>query len=98
MYTRIDKNVETCLRRFNCAPLGGKNVWALLSPLDQNKEITLAISAMDANAFFHDLAPGADVISGTVSLLAAIEALTHVCFFFDFIILLFFLLVLFYFV
>lgn len=79
MYSRKDEDVETCLRRGNCAPLGGKNIWSLLDPLDKQKELVLVTAALDSNAFFHDLAKGADAgISGAVALLSTIQTLSQV--------------------
>ena len=50
-----------------------------MDPMDKNKEVVMITAAMDSNAFFHDLAKGADAnMSGAIAVLAAIDALTSV--------------------
>ena len=81
MYSRRDKDVATCLRRQNCQPLGGRNVWATLNEIESSSSdrLILATAGIDSSAFFHDQAIGSDAdISGTVALLGAIEALGKV--------------------
>jgi nicastrin len=69
---------ETCLRRGRCDPLGGKSIWSAFGPIDPNKEIILAIAQIDSNAFFHDLAVGADSsMSGAIALLLAAKQLQY---------------------
>lgn len=68
----------TCLRRGRCDPVGGKSIWSAFEPIDPNKEIILAITQLDANAFFHDLAVGADAaVSGTIALMLAAKQLQY---------------------
>ncbi|XP_022743603.1 nicastrin-like isoform X2 [Durio zibethinus] len=75
---------ESCLKEETCLPLGGYSVWSALPPIDrlssnQSKPIILAVASMDAQSFFRDKSLGADSpISGMISLLAAVDALSHV--------------------
>ena len=81
MYTRNTKDVETCLRRQSCAPLGGRNIWATLNSIDSSssEHLIIAAASYDSNAFFHDLALGSDSdISGAVALMGAIQSLATV--------------------
>ncbi|KAL1820444.1 hypothetical protein ACET3Z_015313 [Daucus carota] len=75
---------ESCLEEEACLPLGGYSVWSALPPIDttfstQSKPIILAVTSMDAASFFRDKSLGADSpISGLISLLAAVDALSRV--------------------
>ncbi|XVE90848.1 hypothetical protein DITRI_Ditri20bG0109100 [Diplodiscus trichospermus] len=75
---------ESCLKEETCLPLGGYSVWSALPPINssssnQSKPIILTVASMDAASFFRDKSPGADsLISGMISLLAAVDALSHV--------------------
>ncbi|GKV20286.1 hypothetical protein SLEP1_g30438 [Rubroshorea leprosula] len=75
---------ESCLREEACLPLGGYSVWSSLQPInssasDQSKPIILTVASMDSASFFRDKSLGADSpISGLISLLAAVDALSHV--------------------
>ncbi|XVF41348.1 hypothetical protein PTKIN_Ptkin01aG0272900 [Pterospermum kingtungense] len=75
---------ESCLKEETCLPLGGYSVWSALPPINssssnQTKPIILTVASMDAAAFFRDKSLGADSpISGMISLLAAVDALSHV--------------------
>ncbi|KAG6720577.1 hypothetical protein I3842_03G069200 [Carya illinoinensis] len=75
---------ETCLKEETCLPLGGYSVWSSLPPInvsssDQSKPIILTMASMDSASFFRDKSLGADSpLSGLISLLAAIDALSHV--------------------
>ncbi|PQQ09583.1 nicastrin [Prunus yedoensis var. nudiflora] len=75
---------ESCLKENTCLPLGGYSVWSSLPPInfsssEQSKPIILAVASMDSASFFRDKGPGADSpISGLISLLAAVDALSHV--------------------
>eukprot|EP01114_Cavostelium_apophysatum_P012909 TRINITY_DN3009_c0_g1_i1.p1 TRINITY_DN3009_c0_g1~~TRINITY_DN3009_c0_g1_i1.p1 ORF type:complete len:657 (-),score=92.61 TRINITY_DN3009_c0_g1_i1:31-2001(-) len=77
MYT--SRTSVDCLRRGQCEPLGGKSVWATFGEhVDSSLPIILAQAAYDSNAFFHDIAVGADsAISGTVGVMLAAEALSR---------------------
>ncbi|KAG9135745.1 hypothetical protein Leryth_002452 [Lithospermum erythrorhizon] len=73
---------ESCLREGTCLPLGGYSVLSALPPLNvsssqKSKPIILAITSMDSASFFRDKSLGADSpISGLISLLAAVDALS----------------------
>ncbi|KDP25818.1 hypothetical protein JCGZ_22540 [Jatropha curcas] len=75
---------ESCLREGTCLPLGGYSVWSSLPPINvsssnQSKPIILAASSMDSASFFRDKSLGAESpISGLISLLAAVDSLSHV--------------------
>lgn len=75
---------ESCLKEEACLPLGGYSVWSSLPPInssasDQSKPIILTVASMDAASFFRDKSLGAESpISGMISLLAAVDALSHV--------------------
>ncbi|OMO66813.1 Nicastrin [Corchorus capsularis] len=74
---------ESCLREETCLPLGGYSVWSALPPINssssnQSKPIILTVASMDAASFFRDKSLGAESpISGVISLLAAVDALSH---------------------
>ena len=73
----------TCLAAGSCLPLGGQSVWGALQPrtLTQTPPLpgrpaALLTAALDGVAFFHEHAPAADAaVSGTVALLAAVDAI-----------------------
>ncbi|XP_016685963.1 nicastrin isoform X1 [Gossypium hirsutum] len=75
---------ESCLKEETCLPLGGYSVWSAVPPINnsssnQSKPIILTVASMDAASFFRDKSLGADSpISGLISLLAAVDALSHV--------------------
>jgi nicastrin len=75
---------ESCLKERTCLPLGGYSVWSSLPPInvsspDQSKPVILTVASMDSASFFRDKSLGADSpISGLISLLAAVDALSHV--------------------
>ncbi|KAK2652570.1 hypothetical protein Ddye_012426 [Dipteronia dyeriana] len=75
---------ESCLKEGACLPLGGYSVWSSLPPINisssyQSKPIILALASMDSASFFRDKSLGADSpISGLISLLAAVDALSRV--------------------
>ncbi|GMI90404.1 NCT [Hibiscus trionum] len=75
---------ESCLTEETCLPLGGYSVWSAVPPINnsssnQSKPIILTVASMDAASFFRDKSLGADSpISGVISLLAAVDALSHV--------------------
>ncbi|VFQ99696.1 unnamed protein product [Cuscuta campestris] len=74
---------ESCLREQTCLPLGGYSVWSALPPINMSSEkprpIILAVASMDSASFFRDKSIGADSpISGLISLLAAVDALSRV--------------------
>ena len=76
MYSRNDKDVATCIRRRNCAPLGGRNIWSSFNPIlaSSSQPIIMAAAAYDSNAFFHDLAIGSNAdTSGAIALMGAIQ-------------------------
>ncbi|XP_059623229.1 nicastrin [Cornus florida] len=72
---------ESCLKEETCLPLGGYSVWSALPPINSSasKPIILTVASMDCASFFRDKCLGADSpISGMISLLAAVDALSHV--------------------
>ncbi|KAF9625241.1 hypothetical protein IFM89_020827, partial [Coptis chinensis] len=74
---------ESCLRQQSCLPLGGYSVLSSLPPISitsgQPKPILLVVASMDSASFFRDKSPGADSpLSGMISLLAAVDALSHI--------------------
>ncbi|XP_026402891.1 nicastrin-like [Papaver somniferum] len=74
---------ESCLKQQSCLPLGGYSVMSSLPPIDVSstqkpKSIVLAMASMDSASFFRDKSPGADSpLSGMISLVAAVDALSH---------------------
>lgn len=81
MYTRNIDDVQTCMRRGYCAPLGGRNIWGSLNEVSSSssQHYFLVSASYDSNAFFHDLAIGSNSdISGAVALMSAIHTLTQV--------------------
>nr|GMD14563.1 nicastrin isoform X1 [Ipomoea batatas] len=77
------RDSESCLRQQTCLPLGGYSVWSALPPINLSSEksrpVILAVASMDSASFFRDRSIGADSpISGLISLLAAVDALSHV--------------------
>ncbi|KAF5191239.1 Nicastrin [Thalictrum thalictroides] len=74
---------ESCLKQQSCLPLGGYSVLSSLPPIndisEQPKSILLVVASMDSASFFRDNSPGADSpMSGMISLLAAVDALSHI--------------------
>ncbi|XP_055828561.1 nicastrin isoform X2 [Solanum dulcamara] len=78
------RDSEFCLREQTCLPLGGYSVWSALPPIiasssKKAKPMILTVASMDAASFFRDDSVGADSpISGLISLLAVVDALSHV--------------------
>ncbi|KAJ8551714.1 hypothetical protein K7X08_021729 [Anisodus acutangulus] len=74
----------SCLREQTCLPLGGYSVWSALPPIivsssKKAKPMILTVASMDAASFFRDKSVGADSpISGLISLLAVVDALSRV--------------------
>ncbi|MCL7051452.1 hypothetical protein MKW94_006851 [Papaver nudicaule] len=74
---------EACLKQQSCLPLGGYSVMSSLPPINVSssqrpKSIVLAMTSMDSVSFFRDKSPGADSpLSGMISLVAAVDALSH---------------------
>ncbi|XP_022843240.1 nicastrin-like [Olea europaea var. sylvestris] len=74
---------DSCLKEETCLPLGGYSVWSALPPINilssqKSKPVILAITSMDSASFFRDKSLGADSpISGLITLLAAVDALSH---------------------
>lgn len=79
MAANSDQNAHTCLRRSNCDPLGGRNVWSSIESKNQiENQSIMFVSNFDGNAFFHDLATAADVAAaGPAVLLGALDVLSH---------------------
>ncbi|XP_010528573.1 PREDICTED: nicastrin isoform X2 [Tarenaya hassleriana] len=77
-------NSESCLREGTCLPLGGYSVWSSLPPINvssanNGKPIVLTVASMDSASFFRDKSFGADSpISGLISLLGVVDALSRV--------------------
>lgn len=64
-----------------CEPVGGKSIWtSLYGPVNTSREMVMAITHQDSNAFFRDVAVGADAdVSGTIAqLLAAVTLKKHI--------------------
>ncbi|XP_019223514.1 PREDICTED: nicastrin isoform X2 [Nicotiana attenuata] len=78
------RDSESCLREQTCLPLGGYSVWSALPPMaisssEKAKPVILVVASMDAASFFRDKSIGADSpISGLISLLAVVDALSRV--------------------
>ncbi|KAK2968045.1 hypothetical protein RJ640_003779 [Escallonia rubra] len=78
------RDSESCLKEATCLPLGGYSVWSALPPInilspESSKPIILAMASMDSVSFFRDKSLGADSpISGLISLMAAVDALSRV--------------------
>lgn len=78
-WMHASENSEVCLRRGHCQPLGGKSTWASFGSVDSSKQTIFAMTQLDSNSFFHDLAIGADAhVSGVVAIIAAAQALSKV--------------------
>ncbi|KAK1439308.1 hypothetical protein QVD17_05124 [Tagetes erecta] len=75
---------ESCLREGTCLPLGGYSVWSALpaeniSSSGSKKSIILTVATMDSASFFRDKSLGAESsLSGMISLLAAVDALSRI--------------------
>ncbi|KAL7254787.1 hypothetical protein ACSBR1_009018 [Camellia fascicularis] len=78
------RDSESCLKEETCLPLGGYSVWSALPPIktlssESSKRIILTVASMDSASFFRDKSLGADSpISGLISLLVAVDALSRV--------------------
>ncbi|CAN4126880.1 unnamed protein product [Withania somnifera] len=78
------RDSESCLREQTCLPLGGYSVWSALPPIivsssKKANPIILTVASMDAASFFRDKSLGSDSpISGLISLLAVVDALSRV--------------------
>ncbi|XP_024531033.1 nicastrin [Selaginella moellendorffii] len=67
---------ESCLKEGSCLPLGGYSILSSFSSIT-SKPTLLVLAAMDSISFFRDFTPGADSpLSGLISLLAAVDALS----------------------
>ncbi|KAK9115812.1 hypothetical protein Sjap_014759 [Stephania japonica] len=75
---------ESCLVERTCLPLGGYSVLSLFPPINASSSklplpIILVVASMDSASFFRDKSLGADSpLSGMISLLAAVDALSQV--------------------
>ncbi|EOD11619.1 hypothetical protein EMIHUDRAFT_214476 [Emiliania huxleyi CCMP1516] len=75
----------SCLAEGSCLPLGGQSVWGALpprtaaqSPPAKDKPAVMLTASLDAAAFFHEHAAGAEAaVSGTVALLAAVASVAR---------------------
>jgi len=78
MFSSMDS--ASCMRRGRCDPVGGRSVWSSLhKEVDPSRRMIMSISQMDSNAFFRDLAFGADAeVSGTIAQLLAATMLKNV--------------------
>jgi len=74
------KDAEACLRRGQCEPLGGKNVYSVFEGgIQTGKPVIIAQAGYDTNSFFHDESPGATANSASVvALMLAADALSKV--------------------
>ncbi|KAL1523000.1 hypothetical protein AB1Y20_017963 [Prymnesium parvum] len=76
------RDSPSCLAAESCLPLGGRSVWGAAQPRTAGgappfagRPAVMLAAALDGAAFFHEHAPAADMaVSGTVALLAAIDA------------------------
>eukprot|EP00051_Salpingoeca_urceolata_P023287 m.393027 g.393027 ORF g.393027 m.393027 type:complete len:671 (-) comp20088_c10_seq2:83-2095(-) len=72
------KDAETCLRRGHCEPLGSGSPWGTVRPLTSADEVVMISAKLDAMAFFHDDAFGADAdASAIVAAIAAADVLSQ---------------------
>ncbi|XP_073289088.1 nicastrin [Primulina huaijiensis] len=75
---------DACLRDGACLPLGGYSVWSALPPISissspKTKPLVLTVTSMDSASFFRDKSLGADSpISGLITLLAAVDAISRI--------------------
>ncbi|KAL7607850.1 hypothetical protein Lser_V15G12044 [Lactuca serriola] len=72
---------ESCLREGTCLPLGGYSVLSAFptTNVSSSKPILLTVASMDSASFFRDKSLGAQSpLSGLISLLAAVDALSHI--------------------
>ncbi|KAK9118092.1 hypothetical protein Scep_016185 [Stephania cephalantha] len=75
---------KSCLMERTCLPLGGYSVLSSFPPInvsssEQPMPIILVVASMDSASFFRDKSLGADSpLSGMISLLAAVDALSQV--------------------
>ncbi|XP_077241148.1 Zn-dependent exopeptidases superfamily protein [Tasmannia lanceolata] len=78
------RDSESCLKQQSCLPLGGYSVWSSLPPINVSsvkppKPILLTVASQDSASFFRDKSLGADSpLSGMISLLAAVDALSRI--------------------
>ncbi|CAA3027034.1 nicastrin isoform X2 [Olea europaea subsp. europaea] len=74
---------DSCLKEETCLPLGGYSVWSALPPINisssqKSKPVIVTMTSMDSASFFRDKSLGADSpISGLITLLAAVDALSY---------------------
>lgn len=77
------RDSDSCLKEETCLPLGGYSVWSALPPINisssqKSKPVVLTMTSMDSASFFRDKSLGADSpISGLITLLAAVDALSY---------------------
>ncbi|CAA7401371.1 unnamed protein product [Spirodela intermedia] len=74
---------ESCLTENSCLPLGGYSVWSSLPPVNTSagpsKPLIFVMASQDSASFFRDKSVGADFpLSGMISLLAAVDALSRI--------------------
>lgn len=83
-YMYAQENSIQCLTDTTCMPVGGYSVWGSLgnttfnttnNPLPPSpgppRPLLLAVTAMDATGFFHQMTPGGDASQASVAVLAA---------------------------
>ena len=73
-------DADVCIPRGQCQPLGGKSVWSSLGGhVNASKKLVFVSSSLDSNAFFHELAIGADAhIASVISILLTVNTLARV--------------------
>lgn len=68
-----------CLDVATCMPVGGYSVWGGFAPISNASSAVMLVARMDGSGLFHEIVPAADsAVSGTVALLAAVQALSKV--------------------
>lgn len=93
-YMLAAKDAKTCIRRSKlytnihhttfCRPLGDRNIWSTLIPLNKSDPIPdepmiVVAARLDAASMFDGVGPGADsTVTGLVTLLAVAEALSKI--------------------
>lgn len=74
------RDSRSCLSEGTCLPLGGYSVWSSPTAVSAlgKKGIVLGIASMDSASLFRDMSIGAEsYLSGMISLLAAVDALSQ---------------------
>jgi len=71
------RDADLCLRRQQCDPLSGQNIYGTTKLFAKGEEVVMAAAQLDSMSLFHDSAFGANAdASGLVALLAAARLLS----------------------